>query len=74
MQVVKEIEGSGGKAVAVKADVSKIDDVQALFKAATEAFPEEKIEVGYSWLHCIITQAGGVCHNGTRVTQKLRNF
>lgn len=45
MQVVNEIQGNGGKAVAVKADVSKIDDVQALFTAAAEAFPDEKIEV-----------------------------
>lgn len=43
--MVKEIEGSGGKAVAVKADVSKMDEVTALFKDAAEAFPDEKIEV-----------------------------
>lgn len=46
-QVVKAIEGNGGKAVAVKADVSKLEDVTALFKQAAEAFPDEKIEVGH---------------------------
>lgn len=46
IQVVKEIQGSGGKAAAVKADVSKVDEVAALFKEAAAAFPDEKIEVG----------------------------
>lgn len=47
-QVVKDIKGNGGKAVAVKADVSQVDEVTALFKQAKEAFPDENIEVGYN--------------------------
>lgn len=47
VQVVKTIQEAGGKAVAVKADVSKLDEVTALFKESAEAFPEEKIEVQY---------------------------
>lgn len=44
--MVKSIQEAGGKAAAVKADVSKLDEVTALFKDAAAAFPEEKIEVG----------------------------
>lgn len=44
--MVKAIQEAGGKAAAVKADVSKLDEVTALFKESAEAFPEEKIEVG----------------------------
>lgn len=43
---MKAIQEAGGKAAAVKADVSKLDEVTALFKESAEAFPEEKIEVG----------------------------
>lgn len=43
--MVKAIEESGGKAVAIKADVSKVDEVATLFKDAAAAFPDEKIEV-----------------------------
>lgn len=43
--MVKSITDSGGKAVAIKADVSKVDEVTALFKDAAAAFPDEKIEV-----------------------------
>jgi len=38
--VVDEIKALGAEAVAVKADVSKPDDVEALFKATAAAFPE----------------------------------
>lgn len=44
--MVKSIQEAGGKAAAVKADVSKLEEVTALFKESAEAFPEEKIEVG----------------------------
>ncbi|MCW1969265.1 MAG: 3-oxoacyl-[acyl-carrier-protein] reductase [Anaerolineae bacterium] len=37
-EVVGVITAAGGKAVAVKADVSKMDQAQALIKAATDAF------------------------------------
>lgn len=46
MQVVKSIQEAGGKATAVKADVSKTDEVKTLFADAAAAFPDEKIEVG----------------------------
>lgn len=46
MQVVKAIQESGGKATAIKADVSKTDDVKTLFAESLAAFPDEKIEVG----------------------------
>lgn len=36
--LVKEIEKSGGKAVAVKGDVSKLADVQHLFNEAIKHF------------------------------------
>jgi len=36
--VVKKIEDSGGKAIAIKADVSKEDEVQAMFKEMIEKF------------------------------------
>ena len=45
LQVVEEIKENGGKATAVKADVSKLEEVNSLFKAAAEAFPDEQIEV-----------------------------
>jgi len=37
-QVVAEIAGSGGKAIAVQGDVSKSDDVRRVFAAAKESF------------------------------------
>lgn len=37
-EVVGVIAAAGGKAIAVKADVSKMDQAQALIKAATDAF------------------------------------
>lgn len=39
------IKENGGKAVAVKGDVSQLDDVKFLFDEAAAAFPDEKIEV-----------------------------
>ena len=42
---MKSIAESGGKAVAIKADVSNVDEVATLFKDAAAAFPDEKIEV-----------------------------
>lgn len=39
-KVVAEIKALGSDAVAIKADVSKPDDVAALFKGTAEAFPE----------------------------------
>ncbi|CAM9331163.1 unnamed protein product [Ectocarpus sp. 12 AP-2014] len=44
-EVVKSIQEAGGKATAVKADVSKTDEVKTLFADAAAAFPDEKIEV-----------------------------
>lgn len=46
--MVKSIQEAGGKAAAVKADVSKLDEVTSLFNDAAAAFPDEKIEVGVS--------------------------
>ena len=37
-RVVKEINGQGGKAVAIQGDVSKVDDVQRLFQESKKAF------------------------------------
>lgn len=37
-QMVEEIEGFGSKAIAVKADVSKEDEVQAMYKTVLDAF------------------------------------
>ena len=37
-EVVSAIQGAGGEAIAVKADVSKLDEAQALIKSATDAF------------------------------------
>jgi len=37
-EVVKAIQDAGGEAIAVKADVSKLDEAQALIKTATDAF------------------------------------
>jgi len=37
-EVVSAIKASGGEAMAVKADVSKFDEAQALIKSATEAY------------------------------------
>jgi 3-oxoacyl-[acyl-carrier protein] reductase len=37
-QVVREIEATGGQAVAVRADVADVADVERLFREATEAF------------------------------------
>jgi glucose 1-dehydrogenase len=36
--VISKIEGMGAKAVGVKADVSKLDDLHAMIKTATDAF------------------------------------
>jgi glucose 1-dehydrogenase len=47
--VVKEIQSSGARAIALKADVSKEDEVQAMFKAAVEAF---------GTLHILVNNAG----------------
>jgi len=44
-EVVKQIEEMGQKAIAVKADVSKRDDAQALLKAAGDAFGKVDILV-----------------------------
>ena len=37
-EVVKEIEKAGSKAIAVKADVTKVSDIARLFKEATDKF------------------------------------
>jgi glucose 1-dehydrogenase len=47
--VVQEIVQQGGKAVAIKADVSKEDEVQAMFRQAVEAF---------GTLHILVSNAG----------------
>ncbi len=43
--IVTTNQAGGGQAVALKADVSKQDEVKELFKAAKEAFPDDNIEV-----------------------------
>ena len=48
-QVVAEIETFGGRAVAIKADVSKEDEVESLFAQAIKAF---------GTLHVVVTNAG----------------
>ena len=52
LETVKEIEATGQKAIAVKADVSKLDDIAKLKKATTEAFGE-KVDV-------LVNNAGGL--------------
>lgn len=44
-RVVAEIEGRGGKAIALQADVSKSDEVDRLFQEAVEAFGQVNILV-----------------------------
>ena len=44
-EVVQAIETAGGKAVAIKADISKMEDATALVKAATEALGKVDILV-----------------------------
>jgi glucose 1-dehydrogenase len=47
---VKEIESAGGKAIAIKADVSKEDQVQVMFKQMFEAFGTIDILINNSGL------------------------
>ena len=47
--VVDEIQQRGGRAIAVRADVSREDDVQAMFRAAVEAF---------GTVHILVNNAG----------------
>lgn len=49
---VAAVEAAGGKAIAVKADVTKASDVDALVAAAQDAFGEE--------IHFLINNAGGL--------------
>ncbi len=49
---VKEITASGGEAIAVKADASKLADIQRLKEATIEAFGEE--------VHILVNNAGGL--------------
>jgi 3-oxoacyl-[acyl-carrier protein] reductase len=44
-QVVSEIQGAGGKAIAIKADVSKADEVKALFDSSIAHFGKVDILV-----------------------------
>ncbi len=48
-EVVREIEGMGRRAVALKADVSKEDEVERMFAAAVEQF---------GTLHIVVSNAG----------------
>ncbi len=52
LETVKEIEAVGQKAIAVKADVSKLDDIAKLKKATIDAFGE-KVDV-------LVNNAGGL--------------
>lgn len=49
---VAAVEAAGGKAIAVKADVTKASDVDALVAAAQDAFGEE--------IHFLVNNAGGL--------------
>ncbi|VVT21094.1 SDR family NAD(P)-dependent oxidoreductase [Erythrobacter sp. EC-HK427] len=49
---VAAVEAAGGKAIAVKADVTKAADVDALVQAAQAAFGEE--------IHALVNNAGGL--------------
>ncbi|MGG3122769.1 SDR family oxidoreductase [Priestia megaterium] len=42
-EVVKEIQGKGGKAIAIQADISQIDDIERLFLETISAF--EKVDI-----------------------------
>ncbi|CAM9310358.1 unnamed protein product [Discosporangium mesarthrocarpum] len=44
-EVVASIKAEGGQAVALKADVSKVDEVNSLVQGALAAFPDDDIEV-----------------------------
>mmetsp|Transcript_7796 Transcript_7796/g.11767 ORF Transcript_7796/g.11767 Transcript_7796/m.11767 type:complete len:278 (+) Transcript_7796:85-918(+) len=43
--VVKSIKEKGGEAVAIKADCSKVEEVEQLFKDSAAAFPDDLIEI-----------------------------
>ncbi|MGB3723047.1 MAG: 3-oxoacyl-ACP reductase family protein [Pacificimonas sp.] len=49
---VKDVEAAGGKAIAVKADVTKAADVKALVKAATDAYGDD--------IAVLVNNAGGL--------------
>lgn len=51
-ETVNEIKANGGKAIAVKADMTKNNDVQRLIKSAQEAFGSE--------VHILVNVAGGL--------------
>lgn len=62
-QVVEEIKALGAEAVAIKADVSKPEEVDALFKATKEAFSDPvSILVNNAGTTTRTPQAGSGCH------------
>jgi 3-oxoacyl-[acyl-carrier protein] reductase len=57
--VVTEIEGAGGKAIAVQADVAKAADVQTLFKQTLEAFGTIDVIVHTAGIMPLLPISGG---------------
>src|SRR6266513_6546714 len=57
--VVTEIEGAGGKAIAVQADVAKPADVQTLFKQTLEAFGTIDVVVHTAGIMPLLPISGG---------------
>jgi 3-oxoacyl-[acyl-carrier protein] reductase len=58
-EVVTEIKGAGGKAVAVQADVAKPADVQTLFKQTLEAFGTVDVVVHTAGIMPLLPISGG---------------
>lgn len=52
--VVKEIEKSGGEAIAIKADVGKIDDIEAMIKKTVEKFGKVDILINNAGIYPIV--------------------
>ena len=65
---VAAVEAAGGKGLAVKADVTKPDDVDALIAATTEAFGDE--------IHILVNNAGGLVARKTleEMDEEFFNF
>jgi 3-oxoacyl-[acyl-carrier protein] reductase len=57
--VVTEIEGAGGKAIAVQADVAKPADVETLFKQTLEAFGTIDVVVHTAGIMPLLPISGG---------------
>ena len=65
---VAAVEAAGGKAIKVKADVTKPADVDALIAAATDAFGDE--------IHILVNNAGGLVARKTleEMDEEFFNF